>query len=536
VIGRRLLLAGGICLLAACSSPPRPPLLPNASPPPGTLKVGVAQLPTETDPARAPVYGAGIVRAAYEPLLRLRPDLRGVEPAAAADLSVSADGLTYSFHLQPRARWSDGQAVVAADFVRAWRRVLDPRVNSPAGETLALAVKNGAAYEDLDPVKDAAKIPGFLDQLGIAAPDAQTFTVQLARPSPSFRELVTMPELSPVRLAADGSPAAVYNGAFRPQLSAGEVNLLPLDTYWGGKPRLARVQVVARPAAGDELAAFERGDYGLLSLDPGAVESARKAGELQRQLAEMPRLETTWVQFNVHRAPFDNPAVRLAFAEAIDRSSLAAGPLQGAAQPTTGLIPRGMRDQRDLAAQAFDANRCRATLDASGVSPADLASIHLLVRDVALDKSVAQFVAQQVHDHLGIQLTLDVLPSKKVTAQLWNGDFQMEAPGGWIADYPDEQDWLDQFLTGQVGGQFSRYSNPAFDKLVKQADVEPQDARRQQLYLQAAQLLANDAPVAFLYQPVDVVLHQDWVSGLALTGMDDWPGDLFAGDLVASTH
>lgn len=532
----RLAAAGVALLLAACSSPPRPQLLPVASPAPGTLRVGVSQLPSDSDPAKTPIYAAGLVRVVYEPLLRLRPDLGGVEPASAETYDVASDGLTYTFHIRAKARWSDGSALSSADFLKAWRRVLDPRVNSPAGDALALSLKNGAAYQDLDPVKDAAKIPAFLDQLGIAAPDAQTFTVQLARRAPSFPELVTMPELSPIRLTADGAVAPIYNGAYRSQATSGEVDLFPLDTYWGGKPKLAKIQLVVRPAAGDEVTGFQHGNFGLLSLDPAAVAEARKAGELQGQLAEMPRLETTWVHFNVHRAPFDNPLVRLAFAQALDRGALVAGPLQGAALPAGALLPKGMRSYRTLAAQTFDAARTRTTLDASGVSPADLANIHLLVRDTEADKAVAQFVAQQLRDHLGVQLALDVMPSKQVTARLWSGDFQMQAPGGWIADYPDEQDWLDQFLSGQVGGQFSRYSNPAFDRLVKAADLEPSDSLRMQLYAQAQQLLANDAPVAFLYQPLEVVLHQPWVGGLALTGMDEWPGDLFAANLSVSPH
>ena len=182
----RLAAAGVALLLAACSSPPRPELLPVASPAPGTLRVGVSQLPSESDPAKTPIYAAGLVRVVYEPLLRLRPDLGGVEPASAETYDVASDGLTYTFHIRAKARWSDGSALSSADFLKAWRRVLDPRVNSPAGDALALSLKNGAAYQDLDPVKDAAKIPAFLDQLGIAAPDAQTFTVQLARRAPQF--------------------------------------------------------------------------------------------------------------------------------------------------------------------------------------------------------------------------------------------------------------------------------------------------------------------------------------------------------------
>jgi oligopeptide transport system substrate-binding protein len=257
---------------------------------------------------------------------------------------------------------------------------------------------------------------------------------------------------------------------------------------------------------------------------------------LTRDLVRVPVLGEVWAQFNVHKAPFDNSRVRLAFAQAIDRDLLIRVALDRPALPSVGPVPKGLRDYRAaLAAQRFDATAARTTLDSSGVAPVALGGIHLLVRDLSVDRAVAASIAAQVKQHLGIELAIDTKPSKEVTTLLQKGDFQLQVPGGWLADYPDEQSFLDLFRTEDFS-QWSRYSSSGFDHLIQQADSEADSTRRFQLYAQAQQLLAQDAPVAFLYQPEAWNLKQPQVQGVTYTALDDWPGDLYVSEISISPH
>jgi ABC-type oligopeptide transport system substrate-binding subunit len=525
-------------LVIACSASRPPAILPAASPATQVLRVGIAALPSVTDPATAPVYGSGITRATYEPLLRLRPGSFETAPGAADRLDVSPDGLIYTFHIRSNARWSDDEAVTARDFVVAWRRVLDPRTDSPAGDVLAGVVKGAAAYEELDPVKDADRIAGFLDGLGLRAADDRTFIANLAQPAPWFRRAVTMPELAPVRLGADGSLQRFTNGPYRvASVSTSEIVLVPNQHYWAGRPKVDRLVLVPRGDAGSQIDVYRKGSFGAVNLDSAPAATARRDGGLGRELSEVPALQESWIQFNVHRAPFDNPKVRLAIAQSIDRGGLVHSVLGDAALPVTAPVPKGMPGyQPALKGQAYDPARCRTTLDSSGVSPADLQDVRLLVRDLPLDTAVAQYVADQVQSHLGIKLVLEIKPSIEVSKRLVTGDFQAQGPGGWIADYPDDQDWMDLFISGSVNGQWSRYSNPAYDRLVHSADEELDPGRRLQVYQQAQQLVVEEAPVAFLYQPLNAVLVHSWVSGLQASGMDNWPGDLNPAGISVAAH
>jgi len=533
LLGASLLLP----LLAACQAGQPPQILPIASPPVQTLRVAVAALPASLDPALTPPSDSGVARTAFEALLKPRPDLSDVEPAAAESYDVSADGLVYTFHLRPNGAWSDGVPVRAQDFVLGWRRILDPRVNSPVADLLEQRLKNASGYALLDPRKDAAKIPAFLDGLGLKAADDRTLVVQLDHPAPDFKWVASVPAGAPARDDAPARGPAPGNGPFHVESAGKDRIVLAANAhYWAGKPHLGRIVLEQRGAAADDLARFQRGGEEVTSAAMASAAAVGRDPELGRDLVRVPLLAQTWAQFNVHRAPFDNDRVRLAFAQAIDRDQLVATQLDLPALASAGPVPKGLKDYRSaLAAQRFDATGSRATLDSSGVAPAALGDVHLLVRDLPADRRLATFVATQLKDHLGIQVTLDVKPSPDVTAALQSGDFQFQLPGGWRADYPDEQNFLDLFRTEDFS-QWSRYSSPAFDQLVRAADGAAEPNRRLQLYAQAQQLLVQDAPVAFLFQSEAWNLKQPYVQGVTYTALDDWPGDLYPADISISPH
>ena len=533
LLGASLLLP----LLAACQAGKPPQILPTASPPVQTLRVAVAALPASLDPALTSPSDSGVARTAFEALLKPRHDLTDVEPAAAESYDVSADGLVYTFHLRPNGAWSDGVPVRAQDFVLGWRRILDPRVNSPVADLLEQRLKNASGYADLDPRKDAAKIPAFLDGLGLSAPDDRTLVVQLDHPAPDFKWVASVPAGAPARDDAPSAGPGPGNGPFHVELARKDRVVLAANVhYWAGKPHLARIVLELQGAPADDLARFQRGGEEVTTAAMASTAAVGRDPELARDLVRVPLLAQTWAQFNVHRAPFDNARVRLAFAQAIDRDQLVATQLDLPALPSAGPVPKGLRDYRPaLAAERFDATGSRATLDSSGVAPAALGDVHLLVRDLPADRRLATFVAAQLKDHLGIRVILDVKRSPDVTASLQSGDFQFQLPGGWRADYPDEQNFLDLFRTEDFS-QWSRYSSPGYDQLVRAADGTADPTRRLQLYAQAQQLLVQDAPVAFLFQSEAWNLKQSYVQGVTYTALDDWPGDLYPADISISPH
>src|SRR5215831_18387579 len=144
--------------------------------------------PNSYDPGQQTYsYEAAVARNVFEPLLKPKADLSDVEPAAAQSYSVSTDGLTYTFHLQPAAKWSDGQPVTAADFVYGWQRLLNPALAAGYVDPFFdNTVAGGQNYGSVD-ATSASAIDAYLQNLGLSAPDPHTFVVKLQHPAPYFK-------------------------------------------------------------------------------------------------------------------------------------------------------------------------------------------------------------------------------------------------------------------------------------------------------------------------------------------------------------
>src|ERR1700736_2137533 len=110
----------------------------RGSGPPDVLRRGALSDPATLDPQRAAeVYSYEVLRDLFEGLTVETPD-GNVAPGVARDWSVDASGRRYQFVLRAEARWSNGDPVVAADFVAGLRRAVDPKTASPGAELLEL--------------------------------------------------------------------------------------------------------------------------------------------------------------------------------------------------------------------------------------------------------------------------------------------------------------------------------------------------------------------------------------------------------------
>ena len=168
--------------------------------------------PDSLDPQKArTVQGQEVLRDLCESLTALDPSA-AVAPGAASAWSAEEGGLTYRFTLRHGARWSNGDPVVAADFVAALQRLVDPATASAYAEVVDVIANARSII--------AGKSPP--SALGVSAPDDSTVIVRLASPAPYLPALLSHPSTCPVHrptLTRYGSGfaqpgRAVSNGAF----------------------------------------------------------------------------------------------------------------------------------------------------------------------------------------------------------------------------------------------------------------------------------------------------------------------------------
>jgi oligopeptide transport system substrate-binding protein len=226
----------------------------------------------------------------------------------------------------------------------------------------------------------------------------------------------------------------------------------------------------------------------------------------------------------------------MAFAKAIDRDSLVKNVYKGRSSAADYFIPKGMNGYRpDLGAtQAFDAAAAKTMLTQAAGDPSKI-TIDFLIRNTTANKQVGEFIADQLQTNLGVKVNQVVIDSKTVTTRLRAHNYSMYI-NGWGADYPDDQDWFDIWMTGS-GNQFGGYSNPDYDALVKKADVEPDAKKRQDYYDQAQKILIDTAAGGFLYQRNFMFLVKPYVQGLTTTAQDfEDVGDWFWGKVSIGQH
>ncbi len=512
------------------------------------LRVQLDDQPSSLDPGQTQYpYETAVLRAIVEPLLRPIPDLSGVVPAAADSYDVTNNGTVYVFHLHATAKYWDGTPVKAQDFVYAWQRLIDPRLAAPNEVLFANTVLNGDRVSLLDPQRDAATIDAALGTLGLKALDDYTFQVTLSRPNPAFIWLAAMPAGAPVQrevVTKNGDKWAtnpetfLTNGPFKvsEMVKNDHIKVVRNPYYWGPKPTLVSINFTIVNDGSVALTKYKQGELDVISVQPSQASTVTGDATLKRQLVKTPDLTVYWLVFRVNSPPLDNVHVRQALAQAIDREAFVAQVFQGQAMAAITFIPKGMHGYvSTLSTQRFDVAQARASLAASGLTNKQLSLTYSYDQSSDFAKATAQFVHDQLKLNLGIEITLQALDANTLSSRLGSGQFQIAGPRGWSADYPDQADWYDIFLTTN-SYNVPFYQNLQYDNFVRVARTDTDPARRDQEYLQAQQMLANDVPAAFLAQSVTWNLVQPYVRGLTTSPLAEWPGALVPGQISVGPH
>ncbi len=513
------------------------------------LRLMLEDQPSSLDPGQTQQYPyeTAVQRAISEPLLKANPDVSGVVPAAASSFEVNTSGTAYVFHLRTNAKYWDGTPVKAQDFVYAWQRLIDPRLAAPNETLFADAVQNGQRVSLMDPQRDASTIDAALATLGLKAVDDFTFQVQLAQPDPAFVWLAAMPAGAPIRRDvvaknadrwAASPDTLVTNGPFRATeiVSNDHINLERNPNYWGGKPTLTRIDFTIVHDGATALTRYKKGELDEITVQPAQAAAVAGDSALGRQLVKTPNLTVFWIDLRVNSPPLDNAKLRQALAQAIDRDAFVSQVLAGEGLPAAALIPKGMHGYSpNLTTQKFDVAQARASLAASGLTAKQVSVTFSYDQSSDFRKATARFVHDQLVNNLGINVVLQGLDPNTLGSNRDSGQFQVTGPDGWSADYPDQADWYDTFLTTS-SYNVSFWQNQQYDNFVRVARSDTQPARRDQEYLQAQSMLVGEVPVVFLAQTVSWYLVHPYVRGVITSPVDEWPGALAPGQIAIAPH
>ncbi|HEY4028062.1 MAG TPA: peptide ABC transporter substrate-binding protein, partial [Candidatus Dormibacteraeota bacterium] len=396
------------------------------------LRLNDGTEPNSEDPTQQTYsYEASIGRRTFESLLLPKPDLSDVQPAAASSYDVSSDGLTYTFHLRPNAKWTDGKPVVAADWVYGFKHFLNPALAAGYVEPyFDGTIAGGEKYNDVD-VKSASAVDAFLNGLGLSAPDDHTFVIKLQAPAGYFKWVVTLWVGVPLRKdiveQAAGGPfpstdttkaeawandpkTTVGNGMYKisEAVAKDHVTVVPNTGYWAGAPKIQKVIYYFISDANTAFAKYRTGELDMLNVSTANVDTVRNDPKLSKEAKLYDRLSSDWMAYNTKKPLLDNVKVRQALSKSIDRDKLANNVLHGTVRPQTTFIPKGMSGYDPTLAdgQKFDAAAAKKLLQDAGVTPAQLSQLKLLTRDTTNNKTINEFISAQWKENLGVDIGL----------------------------------------------------------------------------------------------------------------------------------
>ena len=492
------------------------------------LVVQLGPDPETLDPAlNSAIDGANMILFAFDTLLGVDEDLN-VVPALAESWEESEDGMTWTFHLREGLKWSDGSELNAEDFVYSWQRMADPETAAPYAETVLGMVKN------FNEISTGEMEPS---ELGVSAPDANTFVVELGQPCTYFDKIASFVASSPVQqetVEANGdawavdSSTYVSSGAFMMTewVPGSHITYTKNPNYWDADSiKLDSIKCLLIEDMNAALSAYETGEALMIKSVP-TEEMASLEG--RDDFYVDPLLGTYYISLQTEKEPFNNRDVREALSLAIDRDYVANTIMQGTYSPAGNLIGPGITDADGSSFMEnanggeeyistdpadFEANLEKAKqlmADAGYPNGEGFPVIEYLVNDQGYHKALAEYL-QKAWGELGITMEVKTAEWQSVTATRRAGDFDT-ARNGWVFDYNDPSSMFDLFYTGN-GNNDGKYSNAEYDAQMDISRTTTDVEERFAALHKAEDIIMADAgmiPVAFYN---DYYLQSDKITG-----------------------
>jgi len=533
--------------------------------PPNSLRIATESIQVRTvDPvAVGDTSSSGICNQVYEGLVGYDQKTLEIVPCLAETWEISPDGMTYTFHLRKGVLFRDdhcfpggkGREMTSRDVKFSLTRVCDPVAMSTGfwlfddrvvGATefnqqrQAFLEDNPRFWEskqaNLGPDADAVS--------GLEAPDKYTFIIRLKKPFAPFLKVLAMsyffvvaPEAVQAYGAATNPPGR--DSLFKHPVGTGpfilerwepdvEIVLTRNPNYWGRDEKGARlphvdaVRLISRRDPHTAFMEFEEGNSDIAGVPDEDWDRVMNKDKTLKQpyagkyeLKTMPSLTTFYFGFDMQSPPFKgNKALRQALNYAIDRQAIIDTIYRGLGKAAYGPIPPGLPGH-DAANKRYEYNPAKARqllAEAGYPGGKGLDELKLFVSSDGGPPDRTSVAVMEQLRQIGVRISLK--------QQSWPGHLESidkhEARFfrlGWIADYPDAENFLALFLTRnwKPGPNSSSYSNPEFDRLYEKAMLEPDEAKRALIYKQAAAIIIEDCPWLYTTTGEGLSLQQPWV-------------------------
>jgi peptide/nickel transport system substrate-binding protein len=479
-----------------------------------TLVVGIAADPTGLDPEAVINNTSGFVMSTiYDSLVRYKSGTTEVVPGVAEKWDVSADGLTYTFHLKHGIKFSDGTPLDAKAVI--WN--VDRQLN-----------KNNPQY-----IYNTGTVEGYTEfTYGELASykmiDDDTVSFTFKQPSAPFLNSLAMVWnglVSPAAAAKYGKDLRnhpIGSGPFvlREWRPRDQVILDANPTYWAGKPKVDHLIFKELPDAQAAVLALKRGEIQILGdVSTPTIPAIRSDHSLE--LLTQPGLTVSGVAFPTQVAPFNDKRVREALNYAVDKTAINKALYAGLATPMTSPLPQAQWGfDASLKGYPYDPKKAEALLKAAGVKPG--LQVELLTYNSPRGYNPAgAALAVAIQGYLkkvGIIANVRQMEIGAYLSTVRSGKYTGLTVQGWSGDNGDPDNFLGE-LWGAKNipvNNWSHYNNPEVETLLVKALTVSGEAGRTPIYHQVQKIIVDDAPWIFVNSTLQARAISKKVKGFVL--------------------
>ncbi|MEO9021561.1 MAG: ABC transporter substrate-binding protein [Ginsengibacter sp.] len=476
------------------------------------------------------------VHQIYNTLVQINDNLNLV-PSLAKSWDISADNLTFTFHLRNDVFFQDndvfpggkGRKMTAHDVLYSFERILDKSTASSGAW-----IFNGRV-DTTEPFK---------------AIDDSTFQLKLVRPFHPILGVMSMQYCSIIprevveKYGKDFRRHPCGTGPF--ELVAWEEdqamvlkknpNYFEKDSTGTRLPYLDGIKITFLQNKATEFLEFQQKRLDFINeIDPSFKDEVlTKAGMLRKEwqdkivLVKHPALTLEYLGFLcdsslsiVKNSPIRDIRIRKAINYGFDRRKMILYIRNSIGIPAeSGFIPAAFPsfDSSAVKGYHYDPSKALQLLKEAGY-PNGVGLPPLKLLTVPLYADLASYIANELQQ-IGIRINVEVIQKSLLLEQTAKSE-ALFFRGSWIADYPDAENFLSVFYgKNPAPPNYTRYNNPKFDKLYEEALSEKNDSIRYKIYQQADQLMINDAPVVPLWYDMVIWLVQPYVKNFIPNGLN----------------
>ncbi len=484
-----------IPLILACFSPG----MKGAEASQRILRVQLTSEPVSLDPARAEDgVSLRILGNVMEGLVGYDGSGKLVNRIAASVLP-SRDGKTFRFKLRKDAKWSDGKAVTASEFVAGINRARDPAT--------------------------ASKVAGLLGPIDSVEESQGDVIIRLREPTSYFLQSLALSAALPVRAdvlaglaeSKDRWPlTAPSTGPYRIVRHQPDTKfVLERNPHYAGRARADAPSQVELVIVSDEstgVALFEQGQLDILTRVPSLeFERMRKKGVVKVD----PFHATYYIAFNTRVAPMNEPAWRKAVAGSVDRPGIVAAIGTGET-PACSWVPVGLEGHFACPPEAARLKPFeQAMAEVRGKAAARKGELHGAFDSSSRNSLVMEKIQADLKKSLGLELSL-INQDWKTYVRGLSSPRQIYR-FGWLAPFADPISHLEVFTTGNPNN-YTGWSSPAYDALVREiARMKPGKARAARIVAAQKILLEDETVVVPIYHYVQTHAVSPRVSGFRVS-------------------